>query len=428
MDLSRYNHWWIRKKVDPALAGRERDAFEDILKYIDKRQAVLLKGLRRVGKTTLFYQLINYLITERKINPYNIIYFTFDEDIQSIEAILKEYQRLVLKREFGTLKNEVIYIFLDEIQKLKGWTNQIKIYYDLYPNFKFFLSGSESIGLARDVKENLGGRVYDFIIKPLGFREYLKFKNVDIDYQRMDIYKDTLQFEVSNYLKNSGFIEMIWELDDEILRKYFRESLLEKVLYKDIPEVFSVNEPAALFKILRILAKSPGMLVKYNELGSDLKIDQRTVRNYFSFLKASFLVHCQYQFSKNLLTSEKKLKRYYLSHSCFSNFFSEEPYKEGYMDNLIENLFVTIRDSQFFYRSPTMQEVDIVEVKDGETVPIEIKYKNNIMKKDIRGMLSFIKKYSPKEAIIISKDQWERLQILETTVEIVPHWKFLCLC
>ncbi|NOZ69888.1 MAG: AAA family ATPase [Deferribacteres bacterium] len=45
---------------------------------MDKRQIILFTGLRRVGKTTLMYQIMDELIKRGK-SPYNILYFSFDE-------------------------------------------------------------------------------------------------------------------------------------------------------------------------------------------------------------------------------------------------------------------------------------------------------------------------------------------------------------
>lgn len=119
---------------------KKRLAYEVLKKQLDKKQIVELSGLRRTGKTTLFFQLINQLLDNGK-EPFNLWYFTFDEDHTTLDDLLAEFQKQTGK----DLKTERLFIFLDEVQKLRNFQNQVKIYYDLYPNLKFFLSGSTSL-------------------------------------------------------------------------------------------------------------------------------------------------------------------------------------------------------------------------------------------------------------------------------------------
>jgi len=65
--LEEFNHWWIKGKVDSELAlPFKRDSYKEIEKYIDKKFIVAITGLRRVGKTTTIYQLIQNLIDKYK--------------------------------------------------------------------------------------------------------------------------------------------------------------------------------------------------------------------------------------------------------------------------------------------------------------------------------------------------------------------------
>jgi predicted AAA+ superfamily ATPase len=124
-----------------------------------------------------------------------------------------------------------------------------------------------------------------------------------------------------------------------------------------------------------------------------------------------------------MLVSERKLKKYYLSFPAFTYALSELHIQipEGI---LMEHLFVSIFDAKFFYRSTTKEEVDIVQTEP-EVMPIEIKYKPQILPKDIRGIRSFIRKYKPKQGMIISKDEEREIEINGMVIKIVPYWKVL---
>ncbi|MDP2992666.1 MAG: AAA family ATPase, partial [Deltaproteobacteria bacterium] len=90
MELPNFNPWWKDGKVPSEFLGRKRKIFSEIVNYIDKRQIVLFTGLRRVGKTTLMYQIINELLG-KGISPYNILYFSFDEMRYDLEYLIKQY-------------------------------------------------------------------------------------------------------------------------------------------------------------------------------------------------------------------------------------------------------------------------------------------------------------------------------------------------
>ena len=141
---------------------------------------------------------------------------------------------------------------------------------------------------------------------------------------------------------------------------------------------------------------NPGIYLDYKSLANDLKVNERTVSNYIFYLENTYLIKKVYNFSKNKLTSEKKLKRAYLNPTSFlfSNEFFEIP-------KIIENFFVAnFYNSKFFWRDAYKHEVDIVTE---DLIPIEIKFKANITKKDIKNLIIFMRKFKVEKGILISK-------------------------
>lgn len=423
MNLLRFNNWWREGKVSPVLRGKPRQALQEILPYLEKRQILILKGLRRVGKTTLFYQTINHLLEEKRVSPYRIMYFSFDEEVEDFDELMQTYQREILKEDFLHIKQRC-YLFFDEIQKYRRWPEKLKILYDLYPNLKICISGSAALTLLKGTKESLAGRCFEFEITPLDFPEYLEFRSIAYKEERIDIFKEEMLREFDHFLHTSGYIEMIDEKNPEIIRRYFRESILERVVYRDIPEQFTIREPALIFKILRILASQPGMLVEYKSLANDLNKDQRTITNYFEYLKWSFLVRALYFFSSNLLTSEKKRKKYYLAHPAFCSALVDEPSDE-LKGRLVENLFISVLKARFFYHSTTKEEVDIILPIKNTLLPIEVKYRGRIQKKDMSGLRSFMSRYKIDKGYLISYDFEKEYVSPWGKISIIPAWKFL---
>ena len=91
----------------------KRPLFHEMLSYMDDRQIILVYGLRGVGKTTLFYQVIQHLLDEG-VKPGNILYFSFDVTKAEIEDVLRTYEQEKLRRNFDVA--ERIFIFFDEIK------------------------------------------------------------------------------------------------------------------------------------------------------------------------------------------------------------------------------------------------------------------------------------------------------------------------
>lgn len=400
INLTLFNRHWEKDFVYNI--PKKRDLFHDILKFLPKKYIISIVGLRRTGKTTIMKQLIDYLVIQ-KIPRQNILFYSFD-DPQELGDVINEYIRLSAK-EIGKDK---IYLFIDEIQKLKDWQDKIKIYYDNYPNLKFIISGSSSLFLKKS--ESLAGRIKEFELEPLSFREFLFFKEKQDLIENQKIFAQKLKEECESYILRQ-FIEIINE-DIETINWYV-ESLARKIIFEDIPAVYPIEKPQILFKLLKIISSRPGMLIDYKNLASDLKINEKTISNYVDFMEQAYIFYKIYNFSKNLLTSEKKLKKEYLKTTSFCISENKD------IALLIENCIITQTKAKFFWRENL--EVDAIIILDKEIIPIEIKYKDEIKQREIKGIIKFIEKFKIKRGIIITKN-YER----KTGQFIyIPAWKFL---
>lgn len=396
LNLLKYNRHWNRGFAYPF--AKKRKLFAKLISFVEKKQIIEITGLRRVGKTTLFFQLINHLLV-KKANPFRILYFTFDEEKPTLDSLFKNFTQ-----QAGIdYKKEKIFVFLDEIQKLDDFQNKIKIYHDLYPNLKFFLSGSSSLFLKKKKQESLAGRVFSFFLPPLDFEEYLLFKEKSEILKKPLLFKDEIEREFEIFI-HSQFIESINLKLPEEKKEYFI-SIVKKIIFEDIPAVFPVENPQILWQIVKIIAQKPGMLVNYQNLASDLGISNKTVSLYLYFLEEAFLIKKVYNFSRNLLTSEKKLKKYYLASPSFSTALAD--FQE--MGLLVENLVLSLKNIHFFWRDAYKHEVDFVEIEKGEKiVPLEVKYKETVLERDLKNIFLFLKKFKIKKGIVLSREEKER--------------------
>ncbi|MEM5812060.1 MAG: AAA family ATPase, partial [Candidatus Aenigmatarchaeota archaeon] len=135
-----------------------------------------------------------------------------------------------------------VYVFFDEVHKCKDWENKIKVYYDLNPNIKFFLSGSASLIVSKKAKESLAGRIYEFILKPLTFKEFLEMKNVKVSFEEAKLFNEKILLYFVDFVRKAGFPEIINEDNDEKIKTYIKQSVIERIIYKDIPKEFGKTD------------------------------------------------------------------------------------------------------------------------------------------------------------------------------------------
>ncbi len=107
------NEWWLTNKISEEKAKLyHRRSFKELKELINYKQIIILTGLRRVGKSTLMFQLIKEFL--KKADKKNILYFNFDEKKIEPMDVLKEYGKITGVE----WKNEKCFIFLTKYKKL----------------------------------------------------------------------------------------------------------------------------------------------------------------------------------------------------------------------------------------------------------------------------------------------------------------------
>lgn len=365
IDIKEQNRHWFEK--NPYVYKQERIFLETLKKELNYPHITAVTGPRRVGKTVLLKQIISYLI-DRGVKRENILYFSFDESLvnNSIKSVIRDWERML-----GGLKEEKYYVFLDEVQNVLGWAEQIKTYYDLYEKkIKFFVSGSASLNI-RKGQESLAGRIIEFFIGPLSFEEYLNFSGTPKIYS-MDNFKEYLQKQLPQLATN-----------EEEKNKYV-VSIVRKVIYEDAVKYYNLDNPALLDSLFKIIATSPGQILNYDDLARDLGASRNTITKYLEILEKSYLVRKLYNYSTNYRKTERKLKKYYPYFTTLINYVLP---KEPEFSYLIETIVAQNLNAEFFYNVGG-KEIDFIINYKNKICGVEVKIKNKIQKKDIKYLLN----------------------------------------
>lgn len=405
--LPGFNPWW-KGHFEPIY--KERAVYARIKKFLPLRQIIALTGLRRVGKSTLLMKVAVDAIAEG-LDPKNVIYFSFDE-FKGVELhdVLHASEEL-LDSDFSGSRTLFL---LDEVQKLRDWENQAKALYDLHPRMKVMISGSESLFIKRKSRATLAGRIYEFRVEPLTFREYLGFKGEHLS--PPGLYSKELRRAYGEYVRTQGFPELVGVHDKDIIQKYIKESIVDKVLYRDIPQLFRIKQITVLEGLLGILMDEPGQIIDLTSLGKDLNISRQTLSLYLRYLEESYLIRKLYNYSKNRRKAERKLKKLYPTIQSPELLFAEDDQARS---KAFECAVVNQLRAEYFWRDPYKNEVDVIQ--DGTSpMPIEIKYG----KIETAGVTAFLKKFKMAEGTIISREKDFVHQENGRKINVVPAFEY----
>ena len=383
--LKKWNPWG--KKIE---AGIERDIYiEKIYPYIERKEVIVLKGIRRCGKSTIVKQLISKLIKD-KADKNQILYlnledynFANDLRIGIFEAVLNAY------RNYSKNKNK-IYFFIDEIQKIDGWEKWIRTKYDLNENIKFIVTGSSASLLSKEFSTLLTGRNLSFKIMPLSFKEFIKFsKNKSL----------------KEYFEFGGFPEVVLEQSEEkkmlLLQQYF-----EDIIHKDVVDRYSIRNAKQLIEIARYLVSVTGSKVSLNKLSKVFGISKDTLSQYIGYMIDAFLLFEVTYFSYSAKTRHDvtKLPKLYALDNGLINVVSIK-----YSDNIgrmFENTVLIKLLEKFeevHYWSELKSEVDFIVDK----IALNITATDKIHEREMRGLMDFQKRHKGFSSLIVTQTKTE---------------------
>jgi len=458
--LQKINRWWSTGKVDtPFLFKVLRDEFNEIAARLEDRRILSLIGPRRVGKSTLIYQTIDFLLKSH-IDPKRILLFSGDEpglfsNNETISDILRDYSREVLNQSLESLENK-IYIFIDEIHFIKDWQLYLKSLYDRRYNIKFVISGSSSTHLFKDSRESLMGRLDDIYILPLGMGQFTKFysaykKELNLDtlnqilplqslfddpkeYYRIlnenkykiAEYEGIMNKIVKSHLLVGGYPEYFDTNNMLLWQKRLVDDIISRGLYRDIVGIYNIKNPEILERLMYYIAANSGGEFSYSNIAQTLGVDTVTISSYINYLSQAFFISVCDNYSPNIGKVIRKNKKVFIADSGIRNAMLRNnelsPEDEGFQ---VENSSIQMTRSYcepenysvYFWRD-NQKETDIVIDKKIELLPIEVKYRNVILDKDIKGLFAFKEKYKTKTGIVITKTYLDK----KDDIIYIPFW------
>ena len=420
------NPWWSEPLLGPEKGLIQREVFHKLLDALDYNEVLALVGPRRVGKTTVMKQLIWHLLDT--IEPVRILYFSMDavkREDRIIRQIYDLYFRNILKQVPG--EGDKVYIFLDEVQKIKDWGDEVKSLHDRGYPVKFIVTGSSAMNIMRGSGESLVGRINIFRVFPFSFREFLKYENIetrvlspfDLSYPSD---AEMIKILFDKYALTGGYPELYPMAGHERIRDYIK-TVLDLTFYRDIINLFEVKRTDVLEGMFYSFVKESGNVINYNTLTNNLNTKYETVKTYIEYLVSSFFISRSYLYSKSTLKSFRKNPKIYAGDNAFFRLIDA---KEGLvMETAVYNHLKHLGFELFYWQNKARLEVDILLQTSFGLLPIEVKYGNNVSNSDLKGLLACMNELNSDVGIIVTSERMGHEDIDAKQVHFIPTWMFL---
>jgi hypothetical protein len=366
-------------------------------------------------------------------------------------------------RQYVSPGPERVALLLDEVQYADNWGTWIKHAVDFNPEYKILATGSAALDIQEKGAESGTGRWTTIKLPTLSFYEFLKMKSIDVpalpkDFKVLsmggmkkreisDLISKCMHLRdyFNRYLLLGGFPELIEFENIEDAQRLLREDIVDKVLKRDMTSNFGVRQVDDFEKLFIYLCLHSGGIFEKKTIADQLQVSVPTVEKYLSHLESANLIYKLVPFSESGKQVLKGRPKIHLADVALRNAVLLKnddiltiPEEMG----LIVETAVYKHFNTFYYtQKPQMgywrdnrqkeKEVDLI-IKTGTwTIPVEIKYRENIKFTNRDGLFIFMEKNPVKMGILVSKKS-EDFEIMhgpsdDSTILKIPAFLLLFL-
>ena len=430
--LNAYNPWWKTGTVNPILTkDYKRFAFFEAMKRLDQtdiRRTVVLTGARRVGKTTIQYQMIEALL-KQGVDPRRIVFISLDHPMLKLSAfneILECYHENIYP-------NEDVYYFFDEIQYASDWDRWLKTIYDMQPQTQIVATGSASPALIKGSSESGAGRWSVISVPTMSFYEYCELLGIETpnfdkklkissfltlsrrEQTEIMLKLTEVQKHFARYLQVGGFPELALANNDLMAQQTMREDVVDKVLKRDLPSLYNIRNSTELERIFLYLCNVSSEIVSIDALAKELQgVTRPTVENYIKYLESANLIYQSWPIDMDGKKPLKARPKIYIADAAIRNavLMNTDVLTDSTEMGKIVETAVYKHVASFYYQKATSvgyyrggrkdKEIDVVvEYPQINNILVEVKYREQAPISDDSAICQLAEKASA--AIIVTK-------------------------
>ncbi|MFN4145628.1 MAG: ATP-binding protein [Runella sp.] len=346
----------------------KRKIYDDLENHLQKPQATVITGMRRVGKTTALRFLLD------KIPHQNKLYLDFEKIENRILFSQNNYQAIEQGlKALGLRFDDSMVLALDEIQLVANSPSVIKYLYDTH-SIKFILTGSSSYYLKNHFTESLAGRKRIFELFTLGFDEFLLFKGIErvqlLAFARQPFSEGVYHFfkhHYESFLRFGGFPEVVLcETDDD--RVAFLKDIINAYIELDIKLLSDFKLSNDLYRLCQLLAAYTGSRIDVSKLSSISGINRNKLNEYLALFEYTYFIHTIPAFTKNKDKEISSQRKIYLSDTGILQGLAQVSSGQVF-ENAIA-LQLRQMGEVSYYQKKTGQEIDFILDK---SIAIEVK-------------------------------------------------------
>ena len=385
--------------------------------------AVVITGARQMGKTTLI----------EHIRP-TIAKVTFDDLPTRLRAIDEP-------SVFFDLNPPPI--FIDEVQYAPVIFHYIKILLDRSrKKGDFFLTGSQSFELMKNVTESLAGRAGILELLGLSLREIYGdiwdtpfLPTLEYLKERKDAKLDSSIGEIWNVIHRGSMPELVTNPDFDWAEFY--ADYVKTYIERDVRSLTQVADEGDFLKFMTVCASMIGQQLNLASLAKDVGISEPTAKRWLSILRSCGIVYLLRPYSNNVIKRAVKTPKLYFLDTGLAAYLTRwmtaDTLRIGAMNGqFFENFVISeILKSYtnagkeadlYFLRDGNQREIDLIIHRDNTLYPLEIKAHSEPDARDVKhfSMLNDIRTVNIGEGgvVCLAKD----ILPLKGIHKIIPLW------
>lgn len=375
--------------------------------------AIALIGVRRCGKTSAA------LLLAQKLFGTRYLYINF-EDPRFIEYNDFSVFDILITTYIEEQKHYPPIIVFDELQNILGWERWVRKFVDSKKS-KIIITGSSAKLLSSELATALAGRVLEYRVWPLSFKEFEKFKNKNEPQEPLALFPE--------YIEYGGFPEVALTqqplLKEKILKQYFTD-----ILFKDVMNRKGIRDKHTLDQISYHYFTNISCHHSYSALKKAYQLGGNTPQNYTHYLQDAFLIFEVERFHKNLKVQARDTKKIYAIDTGLRNLNAKSLSEDS--GKLLENvIFLTLlrTEKQIYYFKESL-ETDFIVIHNHKPIQaIQVTdsdlEEEKVYQREVNGLIECLKLTELNTGTIITRNRKELLKKDGFKIEFIPAREWL---
>ncbi|GHT24228.1 ATPase [Bacteroidia bacterium] len=316
---------------------------------------------------------------------------------------------------------KVQYLFLDEIQTVKGWEHFVKSTYDSKVFKKIFVTGSNSSLLETEYSTLLSGRYFADKVYPYSLKELFN-NNGLTDYFTL-IQERATALRIIDECLDWGCFPEIKSMDDKQNRSELLKSYFESIVMKDCVARHQISDIVTFKKMLLYQMSNIGTVFSYNSLGKAIDSNENTVKKYLNILADCYILSDVTNFSLSQKATKRSVHKIYSIDNGITNAVSYRFFdnKGTLFENFVFNELQKQNHEEISFATNN-GECDFI-IKDGfdyQAIQVCYELTPENSGREFAGFSNVDNDIKLSRKTIITYNQEQQLG----DIEVVPVWKY----